>query len=154
MLIGALPRWPHSANWGYYPSGGVGIVLIILITAGTTTLVKHIGIGMGFLPIRDMVPYHTLQSTSPPTPAFLAARPVITPREVVRILEVQGNGALVAIPDHERRALAADERRHPPRAVAAVGPLDLDDVGAVHAKQHRAVGPGEMTGQIDDPEPL
>ncbi len=31
LLIGALPRWPHSANWGYYPSGGVGIVLIILV---------------------------------------------------------------------------------------------------------------------------
>jgi hypothetical protein len=30
MLVGALPRWPHSANWGYYPSGGLGIVLIIL----------------------------------------------------------------------------------------------------------------------------
>jgi hypothetical protein len=31
MLVGALPRWPHSANWGYYPSSGLGIVLIILI---------------------------------------------------------------------------------------------------------------------------
>lgn len=31
ILIGALPRWPHSANWGYYPSGGLGIVLIIVI---------------------------------------------------------------------------------------------------------------------------
>jgi hypothetical protein len=31
FLIGALPRWPHSANWGYYPSGGVGLVLIILL---------------------------------------------------------------------------------------------------------------------------
>jgi hypothetical protein len=30
MVVGALPRWPHSANWGYYPSGGLGIVLIIL----------------------------------------------------------------------------------------------------------------------------
>ena len=31
VLIGALPRWPHSANWGYYPSGGLGLILIIII---------------------------------------------------------------------------------------------------------------------------
>ncbi len=31
FLIGALPRWRHSANWGYYPSGGVGIVLVVLV---------------------------------------------------------------------------------------------------------------------------
>lgn len=31
MLIGALPSWPHSRNWGYYPSGGFGIVIVILI---------------------------------------------------------------------------------------------------------------------------
>jgi hypothetical protein len=31
MLVGALPRWPHSATWGYYPSSGLGIVLIILV---------------------------------------------------------------------------------------------------------------------------
>ena len=31
MLIGALPTWPHSRNWGYYPSGGLGLVLAILI---------------------------------------------------------------------------------------------------------------------------
>jgi hypothetical protein len=31
FLIGALPRWPHSARWGYYPSGGLGIVLVILV---------------------------------------------------------------------------------------------------------------------------
>jgi hypothetical protein len=31
FLIGALPTWPHSANWGYYPSGGIGIVVIILL---------------------------------------------------------------------------------------------------------------------------
>ena len=30
-LIGALPRWPHSSSWGYYPSGGVGLVLLILV---------------------------------------------------------------------------------------------------------------------------
>ena len=31
MLIGAVPRWPHSRGWGYYPSGGLGLILIILI---------------------------------------------------------------------------------------------------------------------------
>ncbi len=31
MLVGALPSWPHSANWGYGPSGGLGLVVLILI---------------------------------------------------------------------------------------------------------------------------
>lgn len=31
LLIGALPTWPYSSGWGYYPSGGVGLVLLILI---------------------------------------------------------------------------------------------------------------------------
>ena len=31
LLIGALPTWPHSARWGYYPGGGVGLVLIIVV---------------------------------------------------------------------------------------------------------------------------
>jgi hypothetical protein len=31
MLIGAFPRWPHSKSWGYGPSGGLGLVVIILI---------------------------------------------------------------------------------------------------------------------------
>jgi hypothetical protein len=31
LLLGALPTWPYSAGWGYYPSGGLGLVLIILI---------------------------------------------------------------------------------------------------------------------------
>lgn len=31
LLIGALPTWPHSASWGYGPSGGLGLVLIILL---------------------------------------------------------------------------------------------------------------------------
>lgn len=30
ILFGALPHWPYSAGWGYYPSGGVGIIVIIL----------------------------------------------------------------------------------------------------------------------------
>jgi hypothetical protein len=31
ILIGALPTWPHSSGWGYYPSGGIGLVLFIVI---------------------------------------------------------------------------------------------------------------------------
>jgi hypothetical protein len=31
MLIGAIPAWPHSRSWGYYPSGGMGIVLVVVI---------------------------------------------------------------------------------------------------------------------------
>lgn len=31
MLVGALPRWNHSRNWGYFPSGGLGLVLVILV---------------------------------------------------------------------------------------------------------------------------
>lgn len=31
ILIGALPTWPHSRQWGYYPSGGLGLILLILI---------------------------------------------------------------------------------------------------------------------------
>ena len=31
MLIGALPTWPHSRNWGYYPSGGIGTIVLILV---------------------------------------------------------------------------------------------------------------------------
>ena len=31
MLVGALPTWPHSRDWGFYPSGGVGLVLVILV---------------------------------------------------------------------------------------------------------------------------
>ena len=31
LLIGALPTWPHSSGWGYYPSGGLGLVVVILL---------------------------------------------------------------------------------------------------------------------------
>nr|WP_315476716.1 DUF3309 domain-containing protein [uncultured Undibacterium sp.] len=31
LLIGAFPRWPHSRNWGYGPSGGLGLVFVILL---------------------------------------------------------------------------------------------------------------------------
>jgi hypothetical protein len=31
VLIGALPTWPYSSGWGYYPSGGAGLVVLILI---------------------------------------------------------------------------------------------------------------------------
>jgi hypothetical protein len=31
ILIGALPTWPYSSGWGYYPSGGIGLVVIVLV---------------------------------------------------------------------------------------------------------------------------
>jgi hypothetical protein len=30
-LFGALPQWPHSRNWGYYPTGGIGLILLVVI---------------------------------------------------------------------------------------------------------------------------
>ncbi|UAK24848.1 DUF3309 family protein [Sphingomonas nostoxanthinifaciens] len=31
LLIGGLPAWPYSTDWGYYPSGGIGLLLVILV---------------------------------------------------------------------------------------------------------------------------
>lgn len=31
LLIGALPTWPYSGSWGYYPAGGLGLILVILL---------------------------------------------------------------------------------------------------------------------------
>lgn len=31
LLIGALPSWPYSSGWGYYPSGGVGLVVVVVL---------------------------------------------------------------------------------------------------------------------------
>ena len=31
LLIGALPAWPYSAGWGYYPSGGLGLILLVVL---------------------------------------------------------------------------------------------------------------------------
>jgi hypothetical protein len=31
LLVGALPSWPYSSGWGYYPSGGLGLVLLIVL---------------------------------------------------------------------------------------------------------------------------
>ena len=31
LLLGALPSWPHSRNWGYGPSGGLGLILVIIL---------------------------------------------------------------------------------------------------------------------------
>ena len=91
---------PGGSAWRSLPFGPC------TSTAPSSTLtVTPLGIVIGFLPIRDISdlvsfrlsaaaaslsltaePYQMLQSTSPPTPAFTAARPVITPRDVVRML--------------------------------------------------------------------
>ncbi|GAN53543.1 DUF3309 family protein [Tanticharoenia sakaeratensis] len=31
LLIGALPTWPYSTNWGYFPSGGLGLIVVIIV---------------------------------------------------------------------------------------------------------------------------
>ena len=31
MMLGAAPAWPHSRSWGYYPSGGLGLVFLVLV---------------------------------------------------------------------------------------------------------------------------
>lgn len=36
LLVGALPVYPYSTNWGYYPSGGMGLVLIVLVVLALT----------------------------------------------------------------------------------------------------------------------
>lgn len=36
LLLGALPTWPYSSGWGYYPSGGLGLVLLIIIVLALT----------------------------------------------------------------------------------------------------------------------
>jgi FtsH-binding integral membrane protein len=36
MLVGALPRWSHSSGWGYYPSGGIGLLLLVLVILAMT----------------------------------------------------------------------------------------------------------------------
>jgi hypothetical protein len=36
LLVGALPTWPHSADWGYFPSGGLGVILLVLVILALT----------------------------------------------------------------------------------------------------------------------
>jgi hypothetical protein len=36
LLLGALPTWPYSSGWGYYPSGGLGLVLLIVLILALT----------------------------------------------------------------------------------------------------------------------
>lgn len=36
ILVGALPTWPHSSNWGYGPSGGLGLIVLVLVILALT----------------------------------------------------------------------------------------------------------------------
>jgi Protein of unknown function (DUF3309) len=36
LLVGALPAWPYSTGWGYYPSGGLGLVLLVVLVLALT----------------------------------------------------------------------------------------------------------------------
>lgn len=40
LLVGAFPTWPHSMNWGYYPSGGLGLVLLIVLILALLRRIK------------------------------------------------------------------------------------------------------------------
>ena len=44
LLIGALPTWPYSGGWGYYPSGGLGLVVIILLVLLLFVLARSLGL--------------------------------------------------------------------------------------------------------------
>jgi hypothetical protein len=39
LLVGALPAWPYSSGWGYYPSGGLGLLLVILLVLAVAGVV-------------------------------------------------------------------------------------------------------------------
>jgi hypothetical protein len=39
LLLGSLPRWPYSAGWGYYPSGGLGLIVLILLLLWLTGVI-------------------------------------------------------------------------------------------------------------------
>jgi len=41
MLVGALPTWGHSRNWGYYPSGGLGVVVVVLLVLLLMGYIPH-----------------------------------------------------------------------------------------------------------------
>ena len=36
LLLGALPMWPYSSSWGYFPSGGLGLILVIIVILAVT----------------------------------------------------------------------------------------------------------------------
>ena len=46
LLLGALPMWPYSSGWGYYPSGGLGLLVLILIILAVT-LTQYWATGQG-----------------------------------------------------------------------------------------------------------
>jgi len=50
LLLGALPTWPYSGSWGYYPSGGLGLILlIVVILALTGNRFSRSAVGAGYL---------------------------------------------------------------------------------------------------------
>ena len=75
-------------------------------------------------------------------------------REALGRLQIERHRALVPVPQHERRALAAHERRRAAHVVPALGVFDLDNVGAVVGEDHRAVRAGEVDGEVQHPEVL
>ncbi len=41
LLVGAIPAWPHSRKWGYYPSGGLGLLVIVLLVLLLTNVIPR-----------------------------------------------------------------------------------------------------------------
>jgi hypothetical protein len=41
LLVGAIPAWPHSRKWGYYPSGGLGLLVIVLLILLLTNVIPR-----------------------------------------------------------------------------------------------------------------
>ena len=73
--------------------------------------------------------------------------------EAVLALQVERHGALVAVPEHEGRALALHEGRRLAHRFA-FGTLHLDDIGALVGEQHRAIGSRKIGGKVDDSKPF
>ena len=61
ILIGALPTWPYSSGWGYYPSGGVGLILIIIVVL---LLLGRIDIGLDRERPRYLEPLASIPASS------------------------------------------------------------------------------------------
>ncbi len=48
LLIGALPTWPYSGGWGYYPSGGLGLIVLIVVILGLSSFPQFLPAYTGF----------------------------------------------------------------------------------------------------------
>src|SRR6202007_818640 len=82
LIMGALPTWPYSAGWGYYPSGGLGLLLLILLlivllrpSAGWRPTSTHRCLGNGQTRLTQFLPFRSycLRAYRPPDGVLAAA---------------------------------------------------------------------------------